>query len=81
MSVNLVKLAIKCVCHVFIFENKKRTGYDKNIAKQNYFVTPFRMARLMNQKRIYNPVKHYQGMSITDAKLNSKYASVNITLH
>ena len=36
MSANLVKLAMKCF-HVFIFEDKRRTGYDINIAKQNLF--------------------------------------------
>ena len=39
MSVNLVKLAIKCFqCKVFIFENKRQTGYEINIAKENYLV-------------------------------------------
>ena len=38
VSVNLVKLAIKCFqCNVFIFENKRRTGYDINIAKKKLF--------------------------------------------
>ena len=28
MSINLVKLAIKCFqCNIFIFENKRQTGY------------------------------------------------------
>ena len=31
ISVNPVKLLIKC--NVFIFENKRQTGYDINIAK------------------------------------------------
>ena len=33
MSVNLVKLANVFQCNVFISENKRRTGYDINIAK------------------------------------------------
>ena len=35
-------------CNVFIFEN--RTGYDINIAKENYLVALFRMVGLMNQR-------------------------------
>ena len=33
VSVNLVKLANVFECNVFISENKRRTGYDINIAK------------------------------------------------
>ena len=38
MSVNLVKLPIKCChCKVFIFEHKRQTGYDIKIAKRKLF--------------------------------------------
>ena len=33
------------------------TGYDISIKKQNYLVKQFWMVRLMNQSRIWNPVK------------------------
>ena len=33
MSVNLVELANVLQCNIFIFENKRRTGYDINIEK------------------------------------------------
>ena len=53
MRVNLVKLAINCFqCNVFIFESKRQTGYDINIAKYSNLRVPFRMVYLMNQRCI-----------------------------
>ena len=62
MSVNLLKLPNIFQLNVFIFENKGRTGYDINITKENFLVAPLRMVRLINQKRILNLAKYYEGV-------------------
>ena len=42
-------------CEIMYILEKKinwQTGYDINIAKQNYLVVPFRMVHLRNQRHI-----------------------------
>ena len=63
-------------CNVLIFENKRRTGYDINIAKENYLVAPFQMVRLMNETRIWNLVKHLLGDVF--AKIENSYKPLTI---
>ena len=57
LSINFVKLETSFFqCNVFIFENERQTGFDLNIASQNYLVTPFYMAHLMNVSRTQSKI-------------------------
>ena len=57
MLCKCVKLANVFQQNDFIFDNKRRTGCDIDIAKSNYLVVSFHMMRLMNL-RIWYPGIH-----------------------
>ena len=88
MSINLVKLAIKCFqWNVFVFKYKRRTGYKyckielfsgviSHGASNEPLVQRSIFAKIVNGYNLYNI---FAKTSIIVVWLDSKYAYVNIT--